>query len=88
MYSAGRKGIQGRSELSELVRHMAEFEKAAEERAEERELKRRKFEAELEERRREAEMKHEERMIYMLCNFSQQMLGRPMTSFLPPSDDD
>ena len=38
LYSAGRKGTQGRSELSELVRHMTEFETAAEECAEEREF--------------------------------------------------
>ena len=67
---------------------MAEFEKAAKECAEERELKRRKFDIELEDRWQNAEMKHEERMIYMLCTFSQQMLGRPMTNWHPPSDND
>ena len=48
-HSAGRNGTQGRSELCEFLRRMTEFEKAAEERAEERELKRRKYDAELEE---------------------------------------
>ena len=88
LYTTGSKGTQGRSELSELVRHMTEFEKAAEECAEERELKRRKLDAELEERRREAEMKHEERMMYMLCTLSQQMLGRTMPNWFPPSEDE
>ena len=52
---------------------LGEMERAAEERAEERDMKRRKLEWEMEEKRREAERRHEERMQLMFMNFMKEM---------------
>ena len=66
------------SELAEVICVLGEMEKDAEERAEERDLKRRKLEWEMEEKRRETERKHEERMQLMFMNFMREMsMGRP-----------
>ena len=74
---------------------LAELVKAAEECAEERELKRRKLEWEMEEkcqeaedRRREAERRHEERMNHMFMMFARDVMGRRQDYFPPPGAGD
>ena len=89
------KKHKARSDLAEVCTSLSKLDKEAEERAEERELKRRKLEWEMEERRieaeerrREAERKHEERMNYMFLMFAREMMGSRSTHFAPPSFED
>ena len=76
------------SELTEVLLCLGELERRAEERAEEREFKRRKFELEMEDKRREAERKHEERMSYMFMTFAREMMGRSSGQQMPQPPPD
>ena len=89
------KKRKARSDLAEVCICLAELDKAAEERVEERELKRRKLEWEMEEkrqeaedRRREAERKHEERMNYMFMMLARDVMGQTQDCFPPTGSAD
>ena len=71
--------------MAEVLLCLGELERRAEERAEEREFRRRKFELEMEDKRREAERKHEERMSYMFMTFAREMMGRSSGCYSPQS---
>ena len=69
--------------MAEVLLCLGELERRAEERAEKREFKRRKFELEMENKRREAERKHEERMNQMFMTFAREMMGRSGNQRMP-----
>ena len=80
------KKRKANTELGEAMCILGEMERAAEECAEERDMKRRKLEWEMEKKRREAERRHEERMQFMFMNFMKEMtMGRQhwMTDSFP-----
>ena len=87
LFSTGKKR-KARSDLAEVCLCLRDLDKAAEERAEEREFKRKKLEWEIEqqrqaaeEKRREVERKHEERMNYIFIMLARQMMGQPQDAF-------
>lgn len=79
----------------ELTAALERLDKKAEERAEEREIKRLHVEAEIHERQREKEREHEMQMQGMFLSFMQQMIGSssnaaaplfPPSTYYPPTN--